>query len=113
MRLLIDTNGVRFRVSASPRPTPDYKDKTAQRRTPDGQPIWTVKLTALDTARETSETLWVEVAGEQPSVTLDEIAEVHGLVFVPWVGKDGKIKRSFRAESIGTAGSKSSPRAAA
>jgi hypothetical protein len=25
---------------------------------------------------------------------------VHGLVFAPWVGRDGKIRRAFRAESV-------------
>ena len=26
--------------------------------------------------------------------------QVHGLVFAPWVGRDGKIKRAFRADAI-------------
>ena len=29
-----------------------------------------------------------------------QYAQVHGLVFAPWVGRDGKIKRAFRADTI-------------
>jgi phenolic acid decarboxylase len=71
-----------------------------QKTTPDGQPIWSVRLTAIDTGSNSSETIWVEVAGEEPRLTLDELADVHGLVFAPWVNKKGEIVRSFRAESI-------------
>ena len=65
----------------------------------------TLCLDAIDTARETKETIWVEVAGEQPKVTFDGYAVVHALVFAPWVGRDGKIKRSFRADAIEPASS--------
>ena len=40
------------------------------------------------------------MAGEQPRLTFDGYAVVRGLVFAPWVGRDGKIKRAFRAESV-------------
>ena len=40
------------------------------------------------------------MAGEQPRLTFDDFALVHGLVFAPWVGRDGKIRRAFRAESV-------------
>jgi hypothetical protein len=100
MRLLIDTSTVQFRVAGMPQARPDYKDKQQQARMQDGRLIWTVRLDAIDTERETKETIWVEVAGEQPKVTFDGYAMVHGLVFAPWVGRDGKIKRSFRADAI-------------
>ncbi len=45
---------------------PDFKDKERQATTRDGEPIWTVRLDAIDHDRETKETIWVEVAGEQP-----------------------------------------------
>ena len=104
MRLLIDTSGVQFRVCGAAKPRPDFKDKDRQATTRDGEPIWTVRLDAIEPGRETKETIWVEVAGEQPNVTFDGYAEVRGLVFAPWVGRDGKIKRAFRAEMVEPSG---------
>ena len=71
-----------------------------QATTRDGEPVWTVRLDAIEPDREARETIWVEVAGEQPRLTFDGYAVVRGLVFAPWVGRDGKIKRAFRAESV-------------
>ncbi len=100
MRLLIDTSGVQFRVAGAAKMRPDFKDKERQATTRDGEPIWTVRLDAIEPDRETKETIWVEVAGEQPRLTFDGFAEVRGLVFAPWVGRDGKIRRAFRADSV-------------
>src|SRR6516165_3238423 len=97
MRLLIDTDGVQFRVAGQAKAKADYKDKERQATTRDGEPIWTVRLDAIEPDREARETIWVEVAGEQPRLTFDGYAVVHELVFAPWVGRDGKIKRAFRA----------------
>jgi hypothetical protein len=112
MRLLIDTSGVQFRVAGAAKPRPDFKDKDRQAVTRDGLPIWTVRLDAIDAERETKETIWVEVAGDEPKVTFDGYAEVRGLVFAPWVGRDGKIKRAFRAHAIQPLGSVKSVHAA-
>ena len=112
MRNLIDTNGVQFRVAGAAKAKPDFKDKDRQATTRDGEPIWTVRLDAIEPDRETKETIWVEVAGEQPKVTLDGYAVVRGLVFAPWVGRDGKIKRAFRADAVDPAGSVKSVQAA-
>jgi hypothetical protein len=100
MRLLIDTSSIQFRVAAMPKARPDYKDKERQATTREGLLIWTVRLDAIDTVRETKETIWVEVAGDEPKLTFDGFAQVSGLVFAPWVGRDGKIRRAFRAESV-------------
>jgi hypothetical protein len=100
MRLKIDTSEVRFRVAGTPKPRKDFKDKDKQAMTPDGRPIWTIRLTAIEAERDTAETIWVEVAGDEPKMTLDELVQVHGLVFAPWVGRDGKIKRAFRADTV-------------
>jgi len=100
MRLLIDTSGVQFRVSGAAKAKPDYKDKERQATTRDGELIWTVRLDAIDHDRETKEPIWVEVAGDQPKLTFDDFALVRGLVFAPWVGRDGKIKRAFRADAV-------------
>ena len=112
MRLLIDTSGVQFRVCGAAKPRPDFKDKDRQATTRDGEPIWTVRLDAIEPDRETKETIWVEVAGEQPRLTFDGYAVVHGLVFAPWVGRDTKIKRAFRAESVEPSGPAKSAHAA-
>jgi hypothetical protein len=115
MRLLIDTKGVQFRVAGVAKPKPDYKDKDKQARTPEAagsRPIWTVRLDAVDAERETKETIWVEVAGDEPKLTFDGFALVRGLVFAPWVGKDGKIKRAFRADAVEPAPSGRSVQAA-
>jgi hypothetical protein len=100
MRLEIKTDGTQFRVAGAARPRMDYKDKDRQAKDRDGRPIWTVRLDAIDAARETKETIWVEVAGDEPKLTFDGYAVVRGLVFAPWVGRDGKIKRAFRADAI-------------
>ena len=100
MRLLIDTSSVQFRVCGAAKPRPDFKDKDRQATTRDGLPIWTVRLDAIEPERETKESIWVEVAGEQPRLTFDGYALVRGLVFAPWVGRDGKIKRAFRADAV-------------
>ena len=100
MRLLIDTRGIQFRVAGLAKPRPDFKDKDKQAVTRDGQLIWTVRLDAIDNNRETKETIWVEVAGDEPKLTFDGFTEVRGLVFAPWVGRDSKIRRAFRAEAI-------------
>ena len=100
MRILIDTSGVQFRVAGAAKARPDFKDKDRQATTRDGEPIWTVRLDAIDHDRETKETIWVEVAGDQPKLTFDDFASVRGLVFAPWVGRDGKIKRAFRADAV-------------
>ncbi|MGH3218626.1 MAG: hypothetical protein ACRDPY_07935 [Streptosporangiaceae bacterium] len=100
MRLLIETSGVQFRVAGQAKPRQDYKDKEKQATSRDGEPIWTVRLDAIEPDRETRETIWVEVAGDQPRLTFDGYAVVRGLVFAPWVGRDGKIKRAFRADAV-------------
>ena len=100
MRLLINTDGTQFRVAGPARAKADYKDKDKQATTRDGVPIWTVRLDAIEPEREARETIWVEVAGDQPRLTFDGFAQVSGLVYAPWVGRDGKIKRAFRADAI-------------
>ena len=112
MRLLIETKGVQFRVAGVAKPRPDYKDKSQQAATQDGRPIWTVRLDAIDAERETKETIFVEVAGDEPKLTFDGYAVVRGLVYAPWVGKDGKINRAFRADAVHAASSGSSVKAA-
>ena len=104
MRLRIDISEVRFRVAAAARPAAKSRNDQTQKTTPDGQLIWTVRLTAIDTGANSSETIWVEVAGEEPKLTLDDLVQVHGLTFAPWVSKqDNKIVRNFRAEHVGPA----------
>jgi hypothetical protein len=100
MRLLIDTSGIQFRVAGAARPRPDFKDKERQATSRDGRPIWTVRLDAIDNERETKETIWVEVAGDEPKLTFDGFAQVRSLVYAPWVGRDGKIRRAFRADAV-------------
>jgi hypothetical protein len=112
MRLLIDTSGVQFRVAGQVKPRPDFKDKERQATTRDGELIWTVRLDAIEPEREARETIWVEVAGEEPRLTFDGYAVDRGLVFAPWVGRDGKIRRAFRAESVAAAGPSKSVQAA-
>jgi hypothetical protein len=100
MRLLIDTSGIQFRVAGAAKPRPDFKDKDRQAANRDGLLIWTVRLDAIDAERETKETIWVEVAGDEPKLTFDGFAQVRGLVYAPWVGRDNKIRRSFRADVV-------------
>ena len=105
MRLLIDTSGIQFKVAGMPKQRPDFKDKDKQATNRDGLLIWTVRLEATDHQRQTKETIWVEVAGDEPKVTFDAVVQVRGLVFAPWVGRDNKIRRSFRADVVEPSGS--------
>ena len=100
MRLLIETSGIQFRVASAVKERPDFKDKAKQATTRDGLPIWTVRLDAIDNERQTKETIWVEVAGDEPKLTFDGFVQVRGLVFAPWVGRDSKIRRAFRADAV-------------
>jgi hypothetical protein len=52
MRLLINTSGIRFRAGGPAQKKNDYRDKEKQAMTPDGRPIWVVRLTAFDTSSE-------------------------------------------------------------
>ena len=103
MRLLLDTSAVQFRVAGMPKERPDFKDKDKQATNRDGLLIWTLRLDAIDNGRETKETIWVEVAGDEPKLTFDGFVQVRGLVFAPWVGRDNKIRRAFRAEAVESA----------
>ena len=100
MRLKIDTSEVRFRAGGSAKPK---RVRNEDARTPDGRPVWVVRLTAVDAVRETAETIWVEVAGDEPKLTVDDLVQVHNLVYAPWVNRDGKIVRSFRADAVASA----------
>jgi hypothetical protein len=97
MRLKIDTSDVRFRAGGSARPK---QRKGADALTPDGRPIWVLPLTAIDGGRNTSETIWVEVAGDVPELTTDDLVQVHDLVYAPWVNREHKIVRTFRAAQV-------------
>ena len=97
MRLLIDTSTVQFRVAGLPKPK---IVKGQQATTRDGRPVWTVRLDAVDAEHESKETIWVEVAGDEPRLTFDGYALVRVLVYAPWVRNDGKIQRAFRAEAV-------------
>src|SRR6266851_3792795 len=97
MRLKIDTSEVKFRVGGTAK---RKQVKGEDARTPDGRPVWTVRLTAIETERNSSETIWVEVAGDEPKLTIDDLVQVSGLVYAPWVNREHKIVRSFRAEQV-------------
>src|SRR5215475_3305506 len=100
MRLKIAMDGTQFRVTATAKPRKQSRDNPAQKKTPDGRPIWTVGLLAREDGSDHCETIWVEVAGDEPKLTADELAVVTGLIFAPWVNRKGEIVRSFRADSI-------------
>jgi hypothetical protein len=104
MRNKIDTSGIQFRVAATAK-AKHYKDDQKQATTPDGRPVWTVQLDAIDAAHERKETIWVEVAGDEPKLTFEGFATVRELVYVPWVGRDGKIRRAYRADAVENAAS--------
>jgi hypothetical protein len=100
MRLRIDMSEVKFRIAALAQPRARSRNDQTQKTMPDGRPIWAIRLTAIDAGSNSSETIWVEVAGDKPELTLDELALVQGLAFAPWVNKKGEIVRNFRADSV-------------
>src|ERR1035441_2753022 len=93
----INTDGNRFRVAGTARPK---QVRGEQARTRDGRPVWTVRLTAIEDGRGTAETIWVEVAGDEPVLTVDDLVHPAGLIYTPWVNRKGEIVRSFRADQI-------------
>jgi hypothetical protein len=109
MRNRIDTSTVKFRVAGVGPRQVSRADKT-QKRTPpsDGNRlIWTVRLTAIDTEMNSSEQIFVEVAGDQPQLVIDELATVKNLTYAPWAATEmvnnqvrGKIMRAYRADSV-------------
>ena len=67
MRLLIDASGIKFRAGGPAKPKNDYKDRSKQAVTPDGRPIWVVRLTAFDTSPSTDQaspsgSRWLEMS---------------------------------------------------
>jgi hypothetical protein len=109
MRNRIDTTNVKFRV-AGVGPRQVSRTDKSQKRTPqsDGNRlIWSVRLTAIDTELNSSEQIFVEVAGDMPQLTIDELATVRNLTYVPWAAVEtvngqqrGKVMRAYRADSI-------------
>jgi hypothetical protein len=93
----IKTDDIRFRVAGTARPK---QVRGEQARTRDGRLVWTVRLTAIEDARGSSETIWVEVPGEEPELTIDDLVLPVRLVYAPWVNRKGEIVRSFRADQI-------------
>jgi len=55
---------------------------------------------ALETGRNSAETIWVEVPGDQPELTIDDLVLPVRLIYTPWVNRKGEIVRSFRADQI-------------
>jgi hypothetical protein len=111
MQTRIDMDGIRCRAGGPAKPKNDYHDKTKQAVTPDGRPIWVVRLQAFDMnangGQGSSETIFVEVAGDKPELTTDELVQVDGLVYAPWISgpqrRDHKIVRAFRANAVAMA----------
>lgn len=111
MRNRIDISSVKFRVAGVGPRQVSRTDKT-QKRTPssDGnRPVWSVRLTAIDTEVNSSEQIFVEVAGDMPQLVIDELASVQNLTYVPWAAvvfnqeknkNEGKVMRAYRADSI-------------
>ena len=109
MRNRIDITNVKFRVAGVGPRQVSRNDKTQKRTPPSdgGRPIWTVRLTAIDTELNSSEQIFVEVAGDQPQLVIDELATVHNLTYQPWAAAEqvngqwkGKVMRAYRADSI-------------
>jgi len=103
MRRRMDTGGIEFRVAGMPLPRTVSRQNKAQKVTPDGRPVWVVKLTAFDSGagpHGSTEVIWVEVAGAEPSLVINQVATVAGLVHAPWVNKQGELVEAFRADSI-------------
>ena len=106
MRRRIVTDGIEFRVAAMPLPRTVSRQNKAQKVTPDGRPVWVVKLTAFDAgagAHGSTEVIWVEVAGPEPSLVNNQVATVQGLVHAPWVNKQGELVEAFRADAVAMA----------
>lgn len=116
MRNKIDTSNVRFRVEGfGPRQKSrlDRTQKTTGDRDPKGNRlIWSVRLTAYSTTedgRKTSDQIFVEVAGSEPKLVIEELCVVENLIYDPWAAAEhdpaknkwvGKIMRAYRADSI-------------
>ncbi len=94
---VIQTEPYRFRVGG---PAKRKQIKGVDATTRDGRPVWLVRLTAIDDARRSSETIWVEVPGDEPTFGADDQVLPVRLVYTPWVNRKGEIVRAFRADQI-------------
>jgi hypothetical protein len=111
MRNRIDITNMEFRVMGYGPRQVSRTDKT-QKRTPpsDGKrPIWSVRLLAFDTVANSSEQIFVEIAGDEPQLKVNEVATVVNLTYVPWAAAEydkskdrwvGKVMRAYRADSV-------------
>ena len=97
MLLTIKTDGLRFRAAGRAW-RKQVKGQDAVTR--DGRPVWKVKLHAIDDARETTEDIWVEIAGDEPVLPHEGEVQLDGLLFAPWVNRKGEIVRAFRVLAI-------------
>jgi hypothetical protein len=109
MRNRIDITNMEFRVMGYGPRQVSRTDKS-QKKTPpsDGsRPIWSVRLLAFDTATNSSEQIFVEVAGDEPQLKVNEVATVLNLTYTPWAAVEhvngqpkGKIMRAYRADAV-------------
>jgi len=103
MRRRIDTTGIEFRVGGAPMKRTVSRQNPAQKMTSDGRPIWVVKINAYDPGTRnggSTEAIWVEVAGPEPVLAVNQVATVVNLVHQPWVNNKHEMVESFRADSI-------------
>ena len=105
MRRRMETTEIEFRVGGAPIKRTVSRQNPAQRMTKDGRPVWVVKLNAYDPSGGvggdgSTEAIWVEVAGPEPSLVVNGVAAVTGLVHAPWVNSKGELVESFRADSV-------------
>ena len=94
---VINTDGTRFRVAGTARPKQVRGEQACTR---DGRPVWVVWLTGIETGRNSAETIWVEVPGDQPELTIDDLVLPVRLIYTPWVNRKGELVRTFRADQL-------------
>ena len=96
MQLRQDITGKQFSVSRNPEPKTEFNGK-AQRRTADGDPMWTTQVYVLD--EEGGEVISITTSGVKPNVTVGQFITPVLLEAIPW-STNGKSGVAFRAQEL-------------
>src|SRR5579863_2616856 len=96
MELPIDITKLTFIVGGPPEPVLDF-DTGAQRKSPDGAPLFQVDM--MVTGRGRPEVVRVRTAKEPKGLAQGAVVTPAGLVIIPW-SRNGKNGVSYNAASV-------------
>lgn len=103
MKLKIDTSDLTFLLVAQPQPVRDFESGRA--KVEDGQPVFSVRVVAMDPGSGEAEIIAVKVPGEPVGLAPGAPVVVSELTAQPWSIGD-KFGVAFRATAVDSATAK-------